>query len=194
MMDISDDLLKFHIAFCGYYPKATLTEKKIAVIGIGHTNHLIEHFDIGDEWSIKKAKEVWLKDMREHIRQALYFLVAEKRQSLEQRYFDMAVDLCKQTATYQMNPVSFFKCLNESDYAGARQQLLRWIYRTDGQVSLKLVQRTFARYMYFEGLDYESFREKLTHNNIEEFNLKIKELGFELVESHDTRYKLVRLY
>lgn len=141
-MNVSNDLLRFIASFEGVSAEAYKDSGGVLTIGVGHTNQDIAPFDKNSVWEPDKIKEVLLLDLESAIRTTDRLLKCDVPQAM----YDMSVDLVFNAG----NAPTYFRLMNEGDFAGARDQLLRWIY-DNGKVQLGLVKRCFARYMTLMG-------------------------------------------
>lgn len=187
MRQVSKDYAEFCDAFEGCSLKAYKDSGGVVTIGRGHVSDAEYPIDINTVYTKEQAEQVWLHDLKEATTLANSWL--NNPFALTDHMFDVTVDLifnAGKTRTY-------LQMLNEGNYQGARDQILRWIY-DNGIVQIGLVKRCFARYMYFKDEPYSQFVTcNATSRNTKPLNDLINPLGYKLIFDSKTKFRLQRI-
>lgn len=184
-MEASQTLYELHIAAEGKKNKAYYDTGSVLTIGVGHIDKRTAFFDENTEWDEETIHKVWTMDLKNAVDNANRWLVRE----VPQNVFDATVDLIFNVG----KPKTYMLKLNEGDFDGARDQILRWIY-DNGKVYLGLVKRRFADWALFQGRDWRPFMLcSARQGNLEPLNHLIEPYGYQVVYSHKTNYRLDRI-
>jgi lysozyme len=119
-MNISDDGLALIRGFEGCKLKAYQDGGGIWTIGVGHTGGV----KINDVITEADATNFLISDVREAVDAINYFLEVP----LNQNQFDALCSFTFNLGVGSFQTSTLLKKLNNSDYAGAAQQFLRWVY------------------------------------------------------------------
>ena len=119
-MNISDDGLALIRGFEGCRLKAYQDGGGIWTIGVGHTRGV----KINDVITEADATNFLIADVRGAVDAINYFLEVP----LNQNQFDALCSFTFNLGVGSFQTSTLLKKLNNSDYAGAAQQFLRWVY------------------------------------------------------------------
>lgn len=179
---VSNNLYDYHKKVEGYSPLPYRDGMGVLTQGVGHTADAAYPIEEGVLWSDEKIFEVWKHDIKEAETLANTWLNAK----INQVWFDVTVDLIFNCG----KPKTYLALLNEGDLAGARKQIVRWIY-DNGIVFIGLVKRRFANYAMTLGDDWLPFVEcKSTNRDVTDLNILIKEYGYELIPDSKSKWRL----